>query len=38
MNNREVTNDTGSYNKSFKFVPGLRPSTGPKKAAPFCAA
>jgi hypothetical protein len=25
-------------NKSFKFVAGLRPSTGPKKAAPFWAA
>jgi len=26
------------HNKAFKFVPGLRPSTGPKKAAPFWAA
>ena len=38
MNDREVINDTGSHNKSFKFVPGLWPSTGPKKAAPFWAA
>jgi len=27
-----------SFNKSFKFVPALRASTGPKKAAPFWAA
>ena len=26
------------HNKSFKFVSGLWPSTGPKKAAPFWAA
>jgi hypothetical protein len=26
------------YNKSFKFVPGLRPSTGHKNAAHFYAA
>jgi hypothetical protein len=25
-------------NKAFKYVPGLWPSTGPKKAAPFWAA
>ena len=27
-----------TVNKTFKYVPGLRPSTGPKKAAPFWAA
>jgi len=27
-----------AYNKAFKFVPALRASTGPKKAAPFWAA
>jgi hypothetical protein len=27
-----------SHNKAFKFVPALRASTGPKKAAPFWAA
>ena len=27
-----------SHNKTFKFVPALRASTGPKKAAPFWAA
>ncbi len=33
MNDREVINDTGSHNKTFKFVPGLRPSTGNRNAA-----
>jgi len=30
-------NDT-SYDKMFKYVPGLRPSTGARKAVPFWAA
>ena len=38
MNDREVINDTGSHNKSFKFVPALRASTGRKTAAQFYAA
>jgi len=37
MNDREVINDTGSHNKSFKLVPGLWPSTGHKTAALFYA-
>ena len=28
MNDREVINDAGLHNKSFKFVPALRASTG----------
>ena len=33
-----VQNSAPSHNKSFKFVPGLRPSTGHKTAAQFYAA
>ena len=38
MNDREVINDSGSHNKSLKFVPALRASTGRKNAAHFYAA
>ena len=33
-----LTAKHAAHNKSFKFVPALRASTGPKKAAPFWAA
>ena len=35
MNDREAINDAGSHNKTLKFIPALRASTGRCSATPL---